>query len=308
MLNVKLLSVAALGLALAATGCASRDSDNRMGGRAAAQADAGHHGMMGGPRSMADRVEGHLAFLKAELKITAAQEPRWNTFATAMRDHARTMGDMMRTMPAPRRGASLPERLEGMEHMMTMHRDEMRKLSPAVKGLYGSLTAAQKRTADELLGHMGGMPMMMMMGGGRGMAGMMGGPGGDRVEGRIAQLRTELKITPAQEPQFNALAAEMRAQSRAMGQMHAQMMGGQGGRGGMAGMNHDGAAPARGRMNMSAPAMLDEHDKMMTAHLDALRKFRTAAAALYATLTPAQKQIADELMGRGGRRMRGPMH
>ena len=37
----------------------------------------GYDGMMG----MADHVEGRIAFLKVELKITDAQMPQWNAFA-----------------------------------------------------------------------------------------------------------------------------------------------------------------------------------------------------------------------------------
>src|SRR5579862_3383633 len=47
-------------------------------------------GMMGGgmgmAAAMAGHVEGRLAFLKAELKITDAQMPLWDKFATAVRD------------------------------------------------------------------------------------------------------------------------------------------------------------------------------------------------------------------------------
>src|SRR5215831_15280409 len=46
--------------------------------------------MMG---AMARHVEGRLAFLKTELKITDAQLPLWNALADAMRANAKTMGD-----------------------------------------------------------------------------------------------------------------------------------------------------------------------------------------------------------------------
>src|SRR6516165_4798962 len=48
-------------------------------------------GMMG---AMARHVEGRLAFLKTELKITDAQLPLWNALADAMRANAKSMGDM----------------------------------------------------------------------------------------------------------------------------------------------------------------------------------------------------------------------
>ena len=48
--------------------------------------------MMG---SMADHVEGRIAFLKTELKITDAQQPLWNAVADAMRASAKDMAAMM---------------------------------------------------------------------------------------------------------------------------------------------------------------------------------------------------------------------
>ena len=55
--------------------------------------------MMGqnGMSMMAKHIEGRIAFLKTELKITDAQLPLWNAFAQAMRDDASTM----QAMPHP---------------------------------------------------------------------------------------------------------------------------------------------------------------------------------------------------------------
>lgn len=55
----------------------------------------GQDGMTGMATMMAGHVEGRLAFLKTELKITQAQLPLWNAVADAMRDNAKTMSGMM---------------------------------------------------------------------------------------------------------------------------------------------------------------------------------------------------------------------
>ena len=56
----------------------------------------GGMGMGGGPAAMCGRmtshVEGRIAFLKAELKITPEQEALWNDYANAVRDNAKAMG------------------------------------------------------------------------------------------------------------------------------------------------------------------------------------------------------------------------
>ena len=51
--------------------------------------------MMMGQNAMAEHVEGRIAFLKTELKITDAQQPLWNAVADAMRANAKEMTDMM---------------------------------------------------------------------------------------------------------------------------------------------------------------------------------------------------------------------
>src|SRR5919202_1070827 len=48
------------------------------------------------PRERPSRVEGRIAFLKAELKITDAQTPQWNAVADAMRKNDAAMRDLMR--------------------------------------------------------------------------------------------------------------------------------------------------------------------------------------------------------------------
>jgi hypothetical protein len=128
---------------------------------------------------------------------------------------------------------------------------------------------------------MGGMPMagmMRMMMGQDGMGAMMAG----HVEGRLAFLKTEIKITSAQLPLWNAVADAIRANAKTMsGMMPGGMMSG-----GMMGNWETGTLPDK----------LTLREKMMTAHLDALRKFKAAADPLYAALSPEQKKTADQLL------------
>src|SRR5215831_12222961 len=74
----------------------------------------------------------------------------------------------------------------------------------------------------EMMGMMGMMRMMGMMG----MAG--GGMGGmatiDRVEGRIAFLRTELKITEAQTGAWDAFAEALRTNAKKLGEIRGSTM------------------------------------------------------------------------------------
>jgi len=111
--------------------------------------------MMG---AMARHIEGRLAFLKTELKITDAQLPLWNAVADAMRANAKSMGDMAGGMMGGSQTATLPDKLAMREKMMTAHLEALRTFKAAVDPLYAALGDEQKKTADELL--IGPMGMM----------------------------------------------------------------------------------------------------------------------------------------------------
>jgi hypothetical protein len=120
----------------------------------------GQDGTAGMSMMMAEHVEGRLAFLKTELKITDAQLPLWNAVADAIRANAKSMSEMMSggMMGTSQTTATLPDKLSMREKMMTAHLDGLRKFKAAVDPLYAALSDEQKKTADELL--IGPMGMM----------------------------------------------------------------------------------------------------------------------------------------------------
>jgi hypothetical protein len=126
-----------------------------MGGGEMPMTGTMHHGGMMMPLiGMGDHIEGRLAYLKTELKITDAQLPQWNAFAAAARASATQMNDMMKqgsAMMMP--GGSeptLPQRFELAEKHMSAHLEMLRKLKSALLPLYTALSDEQKRAADAL--------------------------------------------------------------------------------------------------------------------------------------------------------------
>jgi hypothetical protein len=137
----------------------------------------GHRGIMGygGPGSwmmgrgdfsqamcdvMANHIEGRLAYIKAELKITEPQESLWNAYAAAARDNANAMRAHCSTMMSRHSGStvSLPDRLDQHEQLMAAQLDAVRAMNKALKPLYAALNDDQKKTADQLFwGPMGMM-------------------------------------------------------------------------------------------------------------------------------------------------------
>jgi len=121
-----------------------------------------HGGMMGGGMTghmPLKHVEGRLAFLKAELKITSAQEPQWTKFAEVVRNTAK---NAPAAMPPMKHGGPMastaPDRLGQYEKMLVARLETVRALKAAVDPLYASLSHDQKKIADELL--MGPMGIM----------------------------------------------------------------------------------------------------------------------------------------------------
>lgn len=144
-------------------------------------------------------------------------------------------------------------------------------------------SAQQAPPAQAWRGRMGMMSgdmaaMMSMMQGG----GMMGGMPFRHVEGRLAFLKAELKITPAQEPQWNKFADAFRSVAKSAQATQQQMMGN--------GSQMMGGGP------VTAPQRLDRYETMLSTRLDAVRTIKAAFDPLYASLSDEQKRAADELL------------
>lgn len=113
-------------------------------------------GMADGIRQMMspDHVEGRIAFLHTELKVTPAQEALWGAVAEALRKSARASENMMQ----PATGAqTLPSILANKEAALSLRLESVRSLKAAVEPFYSSLDDAQKATADKLMMTMGMM-------------------------------------------------------------------------------------------------------------------------------------------------------
>ena len=93
-----------------------------------------------------------------------------------------------------------------------------------------------------------------------------------RVEERIAYLHSALKITPAQETQWNAFADVMRANGQSMSQLFQQR-----------------AATEK----RSALDDMKQYAQISQVHADDMQKLVSAFEPLYNSLSPEQKALAD---------------
>lgn len=123
-----------------------------------------------------DHVEGRIAFLHTELKITDAQASAWNAFADALRANAKGLGEVRGSMMSQMGTAqqSLVDRLALQEKWLAARLEGTRAIKSALANLVGTFSEEQTKTADEILApHMGMMPMMSAMQGSRTESGQM---------------------------------------------------------------------------------------------------------------------------------------
>jgi hypothetical protein len=123
MRSSKKVAIATLAMAAAISGTAIAQDQNQPPQQSTSQGWSwGPHGMMGPGMmghggswmmgangsaeamcgAMASHIEGRLGFVKAELKVTDAQEALWNAYAAAARDNASTMIARCTTMMSRR--------------------------------------------------------------------------------------------------------------------------------------------------------------------------------------------------------------
>lgn len=94
------------------------------------------------------RVEGHIAFLKAELKIAGAQEKTWADYAEALRANAKQLNALAAaTAPAAATPVGV---LERREQALATQLEIVRRTRPALAALLAALSDDQKKTLGEL--------------------------------------------------------------------------------------------------------------------------------------------------------------
>jgi periplasmic protein CpxP/Spy len=112
----------------------------------------------------------------------------------------------------------------------------------------------------------------------------------ERVEARLADAKTKLKITAQQEAQWNAFADVTRRHAKAADERIKTM--------------RDGKSQAQSKQ-LTAVERLERRQQMAATHAQRLTEVIAAAKPLYAALSAEQKAIADDMLtprrGQGGR-------
>ena len=116
------------------------------------------------PDGMLDRLDGRLAYMKTELKITPEQAGAWEEFAQVVKSSAAAHNEMMLSMKEGFKTGGifdqpLPDRLAWHVSQLEVRLAQMKSVKAAVDKLYVVLTAEQKVAADDVFLPMMGMGM-----------------------------------------------------------------------------------------------------------------------------------------------------
>lgn len=103
-----------------------------------------------------ETVEQRITNLHAALKITPAEDAKWNSVAQAMRENA---SDMEKLVAEKRKEA--PQNMTALDDLMTYqqfaqaHVDGLKNLTSAFKSLYNSMPDGQRKNADQVFQNFG---------------------------------------------------------------------------------------------------------------------------------------------------------
>ena len=96
---------------------------------------------MGGMATI-DHVEGRIAFLKTELKITDAQNDTWNAFADVLRNNAKRLGEL-RALMIPQ--GTLVDRMSWQEKWLTARAENTHSILPPTPTLPPSSATIRRK-------------------------------------------------------------------------------------------------------------------------------------------------------------------
>ncbi len=145
------LLAAALATGVGMAGLAPAFAQSTPSPKTSAMAPAkGHHQLK--ERMMPGQLaDGRIAFLKAELKITPSQEAQWQQVATAMRENANALDQVITAARQNREAMNAVQRIEQRQHFTSVRADNDARLLAAFKPLYTSLSPEQQQTANQLV-------------------------------------------------------------------------------------------------------------------------------------------------------------
>ncbi len=97
-----------------------------------------------------ERVEHRIKELHGQLRITAAEQPRWDQFAQVMRENARDMDEAYMQRAQQFATMNAVQNMQSYGQIAEEHMKNLQKLIPAFEKLYNAMPDQQKQVADQV--------------------------------------------------------------------------------------------------------------------------------------------------------------
>lgn len=251
--NVMVMGALALGSAATA---ATISTQSTAPGASRAQADAAPQG----PAEQA--TQGRLDRLYSVLRITVTERPAWSSFAQIVLTNARTIDrlDSQRDETLPRMNAV--QNMQSYAAITVQEEQDLRRAVPAFQTLYGELTPAQQRAADQQFATASTQSTETQ------------GAVEQAARAHLDRLYSVLRITASEQPAWTRFAQTALANARALDRLRSQR------------------AAALPRMN--AVQNMQSYAGITTQREENLDRAAPAFQTLYMELTPSQRQAADQ--------------
>jgi hypothetical protein len=97
-----------------------------------------------------ERVERRISELRAQLRITSAEQQQWDQFANVMRENARDMDRIFIDRAQQLESMTAVQNMQSYEQIADAHAQHLQKLVAAFQSLYEAMPDQQKQVADQV--------------------------------------------------------------------------------------------------------------------------------------------------------------
>ncbi len=103
-----------------------------------------------GAQQVQARTDARIASLHAQLHVTSAQEPAWQSFTAVMKENAQEMAASLQQRQKNFGGMNAVQDLQDYVDLSTQQAQRLGKLVAPFQTLYAQFSPDQKKTADQI--------------------------------------------------------------------------------------------------------------------------------------------------------------
>lgn len=100
------------------------------------------------PRQTGQGLDAHVKELRGKLRITAEQQPQWDSFVQVMRDNATKFELVAKTRGERHKTMSAVDDLKSFQEIAQLQADGLKRLGDAFQSLYERMSPEQQKNAD----------------------------------------------------------------------------------------------------------------------------------------------------------------